>query len=369
MKIGLVLPGFSADEHDWCIPALLDFVRPLAAEHRVHVYALEYPFRRAVYSVHGATVHSLGGRNRGKAYAPRLWLDAISAICREHHRAPFDILHAFWVNEPSAIALFAGRILRVPVVSSVAGGELVGISSIGYGGQLDWFERGMVSAVMRAADQVTVGSLYLKRLAFRWRPDVHLLPLGVDADRFARGRTAGPKNSKTILNVGSLVPVKQQMELLGAFAQLGRHAGRLEIIGGGPLRPKLQTRADAFGIGERVVFLGELPHDALAAHYREADLVVQSSLHEAQGMAVLEAAACGIPIVGTPVGILPELAGAGGAVAASGFKANDLAEAMGRALEMHQTLGENARGAVERCFTLQEIYKRWMELYRQISDD
>jgi len=65
MKIGLVLPGFSANEKDWCIPALLDYVRVLARANSVHVFALEYPYRRDDYDVFGATIHSLNGGNRG----------------------------------------------------------------------------------------------------------------------------------------------------------------------------------------------------------------------------------------------------------------------------------------------------------------
>ncbi|HEX9077667.1 MAG TPA: glycosyltransferase, partial [Anaerolineae bacterium] len=133
MKIGFVLPGFSADERDWCIPALLNLVRVAASDQVVHVFALEYPYRRDVYSVYGATVHSLNGRNRGKRYAPRLWSDTLSAIRTEHRRAPFDVLHGFWANQPGLLALLAGRAFNIPVVVSAAGGELVGLPSIGYG--------------------------------------------------------------------------------------------------------------------------------------------------------------------------------------------------------------------------------------------
>lgn len=369
MKIGLVLPGFSADERDWCIPALLDLVRRLASVHSVHVFALEYPYRRAVYSVYGATVHSLGGRNRRKRYAPRLWRDTLGAINAEHRRAPFDVLHAFWVNEPGAIALCAGRLLKVPVVASAAGGELAAISAIGYGGQLHRLERVMVRAVLRAADRVTVGSRYLQELVTPWRPDATLVPLGVDTQRFSPRGDDEPNGLPTILNVGSLVRVKQQTQLLNAFAQFARQDMCLEIIGQGVLERELREQAHALAIADRVAFLGEISHDALPSRYRRADLVVQSSLHEAQGMAVLEAAACGIPLAGTPVGVLPELAEAGGAVVASGFGADDLAEAMGSAMEARDGRGEKARQAVEQCFSLEETLSRWMELYRQIQRD
>ncbi|HET7034455.1 MAG TPA: hypothetical protein VFI42_02130, partial [Thermomicrobiaceae bacterium] len=61
MKLALILPGFSAAEDDWCIPALLDLARVLAPEVELHVFPLRYPPRRGRYRIYGATVHPLGG--------------------------------------------------------------------------------------------------------------------------------------------------------------------------------------------------------------------------------------------------------------------------------------------------------------------
>ncbi|HEX3723184.1 MAG TPA: hypothetical protein VHV31_10355, partial [Nitrolancea sp.] len=92
MRIGLVLPGFSASEDDWCIPALLDLVRTLSQIPGVHVvvFALRYPDRRASYEVYGSTVRPLGGIDAHRSRRLGLWTRAINAIAREHRRAPFD---------------------------------------------------------------------------------------------------------------------------------------------------------------------------------------------------------------------------------------------------------------------------------------
>ena len=362
MKIGLVVPGFSAHEHDWCIPALLNFVRRLATENCVHVFALEYPYRRDEYSVYNATVHSIGGRNRGKAYAPRLWSDTLAAIRAEHRRARFDVLHAFWANEPGAITMVAGRALKIPIIVSVAGGELVGLRQIDYGGQMHLIERTMIDWTMHAADRVTVGSRYLFAIAARRRSDARMLPLGVDTQMFSPRERRERSTPLTILNVGSLVPVKNQIELLNAFARLERPDTCLEIIGTGILEHELRARAKMLGIENHVAFVGAIPHDALPFRYRKADLIVQSSLHEAQGMAIFEAAACGVPVAGTSVGILPELAERSG-----GVSANDLTEAMENALQAREQMGRNGRRAVEENFSMEATWDGWTKLYQQVQ--
>lgn len=365
MKVGLIVPGFSADERDWCIPALLNFARWVAADHDLHVFALHYPFRRAVYSVFGATVHSLNGRNRRALHRLGLWRDAQSALSAEHARGRFDVLHAFWANEPGFIATLAGRAFKIPTVVSLAGGELVGLANIGYGSQLHALDRWQVNFALQRATRVTAGSQYLQELARSRGVEAQRVPLGVDVKMFS---PIPPSRDqvKRILNVASLRPVKGHSLLLQAFAQLARSETRLEIVGQGPLESHLRAQAKALHISDRVVFSGTIPHNVLAAKYREADVVVQSSWHEAQGMAILEAAACDQVIAGTRVGILPELARTDAAVAVSPNGASVLADALKSALETREQVGCRPADLVACEFGLQVVTTRWVELYQTV---
>src|SRR6516164_10577049 len=100
MKVGLIVPGFSADAGDWCIPVLVDVVRALSNRAEVHVFALRYPHRHDRYRLHGAQVHALGG---GVVRGPRragLLAAACASVIAEHRRSPFDALHGLWADEP-----------------------------------------------------------------------------------------------------------------------------------------------------------------------------------------------------------------------------------------------------------------------------
>ncbi len=77
------------------------------------------------------------------------------------------------------------------------------------------------------------------------------------------------------------------------------------------MRATLERLVGSLDLAPRVVFHGRVPHPDLKRYYQAADLFVQSSFFESQGMAVLEAAACGVPVAGTATGILPEIVPAG----------------------------------------------------------
>ena len=136
--------------------------------------------------------------------------------------------------------------------------------------------------------------------------------IGVDCAAI-RPRAAA-EETPTILHVARLVEVKGTAYLLRALALLpARHAAvTLVIIGDGPLRRRLQALAAELGLGERVRFLGAQPHEHVLASMHQAALLVLPSLRtrtgreEGLGMVLLEAAASGVPVVGSRVGGIPE---------------------------------------------------------------
>ena len=112
-----------------------------------------------------------------------------------------------------------------------------------------------------------------------------------------------------LLQVASLSRVKNQQMLIDALAIVRQSIdARLDLVGEDTLGGELQRRALEKGLGDNVRFIGFAPQDRLAAIFADADLYVQSSLHEAAGVSVLEAAAAGLPIVGTRVGYVADWA-------------------------------------------------------------
>jgi glycosyltransferase involved in cell wall biosynthesis len=255
------------------------------------------------------------------------------------------------------------------------GGELVELPDIGYGTQLGRTGRWLVRRSLTSADAVTVGSRTLAEAvrAEHGERSIRLAPLGIDTELFRPdGERAALDGDPCLLQVGSLTPVKNQALLLEAFARIAdeHRNAHLQLVGGGPLHEPLMARAATLGLVGRVHLLGEVPHDRLPPIYRRADLHVVSSRFESQGMAVLEAAACGTATVGTAVGILPELGRAGVARTANADHPQSLAAALdelirdrGRAL----ALGRSAAALVARDYSVGESARRFEELYSGAS--
>jgi len=374
MHVGIILPGFSSDETDWAIPVQLNLVREMTKHDEVRVLALRYPHRRDNYTIFGATVYSLGvGQVRGFGRL-KLWLDALLTLRRLHREQPFDVLHAMWADETGLIAAWAGRWLKIPVVVSIAGGELVGFDDLNYGLQRGAFSHWIVGQALNRANRVVAACTYARDLipkaGYHLPQDkIRIITLGVDADIFTPPKTNQPLSETKLIHAASLVDVKDQATLLRALAQLPDNI-TLDIIGTGPEETHLRDLADQLGINQRVHFLGKVEHLDLPAHYQRADLNILCSRHEGLGMVTLEAAACGIPTIGTAVGLLPDYSKLGISVPVGDDAA--LAHAINELLRDKQKridLSQSARKLVEENFTIKETVKQFRKIYQELLTD
>ena len=179
------------------------------------------------------------------------------------------------------------------------------------------------------------------------------------------------QNSIVIGTVGRLEAVKDQLTLLRAFIELckvmpeWKNQLRLVLIGDGSLRPKIEALIDEADIRTQVWLAGNL--EDVSTILRDIDVFVLPSLGEGISNTILEAMACGLPVVATNVGGNPELVQQGltgclvkpnapsqMAMALRGYVA---------AVELRLKQGKAGRIVVEECFSLNKMLQNYMELY------
>jgi glycosyltransferase involved in cell wall biosynthesis len=208
---------------------------------------------------------------------------------------------------------------------------------------------------------------------------IHLVPSGVEAERFAlgagaraaaRARHAIDPDAFVLVAVGALETRKGHDVLLDAIALRADPRVHVLVAGEGALRADLEARRHALGLDERVRFLGRV--DDVPTLLAAADALVMPSRQEGLGVAALEAMAAGLPVVASRVGGLPDAVTDG----VTGFlvPAEDpraLAAAIDRLAgdpALARRLGAEAAAAVRARFTMAAMAEATHAVYRNVMD-
>jgi glycosyltransferase involved in cell wall biosynthesis len=313
MHICYVIPAYHASRDDIHLPAVVDTIERISAVHDVTVICLRQPPRQAPFVLAGARVITLGhAQSGGVGGRARVLGSGVTAVLRRNRQRPVDIVHGLWADEAGAVATIAARLLRRPSVVSVMGGELVALADIGYGAALGRGGRLTAGVSLRLADEITAQSSPVLALVHaRGRNGAtRTLPLGVDRRVFhPRADGDPPVDKPRVLYVGNLIPVKDPLLLVRAFARVAvsRPNAVLDIVGDGNLRAQIENTAAELGVAVRIALHGQLLRPELAEMYRSATVLAIPSRYESQSVVAVEAVASGLPVVGTRVGILPDL--------------------------------------------------------------
>ncbi len=184
-------------------------------------------------------------------------------------------------------------------------------------------------------------------------------------------QSAGRDRVSRLLYVGLMIPRKSVVTLVDALALL-RRSGldfRAVLAGDGPERARLRARADRLGIGALVEFPGRVREEDLPALYRGADLFVFPSIKEGFGLVMVEAMACGLPVVASDAPPMPEVVGEAGLFFRHEDPA-DLAAVLLRVLrdsELRRRLGTEGVRRVRERFIWSRIAERTIEIYRELE--
>jgi glycosyltransferase involved in cell wall biosynthesis len=278
-----------------------------------------------------------------------------------------DVVHAHFFLA-GAPALLLGRTLRKPVVVTEQWSVFLPDDPM----TLDPLLARVARFTFEHADVVMPVSDALRDgiRALGARADFRVVPNVVDTTRFRPAdddrRNGGPKR---LIGVGGLYEAKGWEYLLDAVELMARsrHDFRLDLVGDGELRTALEAQARRLGVAGLVSFHGWLPKEEVAERVRGSDLFVITSRYDSNPCAVIEALASGVPVVGTAVGGIPGLVGAGMGLLAEPARPDSIAAQIEAALDAPGGWDrrEIARAAAER-YGRESVGRAFASIYEEV---
>jgi L-malate glycosyltransferase len=343
--------------------------------HAVHVFSDERPTR--LTDVPGGPIfHPVGSPAYPQLQHDLYSLALASRIIEVSRREQLDVVHAHYALPHAASARLARQVLTADgdpaprIVTTLHGTDITLVGS-------DPAFLPLVRFAILQSDAVTVPSAWLAgatRATMNLPPAlaIDVVPNFVDVDRFApRARTAavGAAHVPVLAHVSNFRPLKRVADVVAIFARV-RAAGpaRLRLVGDGPERAAAVAELARLGLAGDVDVLGEQVD--LPATLAGADLFLLPSETESFGLAALEAMACGVPVVASDVGGLPEVIGADEA----GFlrpvgDVEGMAACARRLLDdpaLRRRTAAAARHRAETLFRPEPAIARYLDVYRRV---
>lgn len=281
----------------------------------------------------------------------------------------FDLINAHWIFPDGVAAVWVAKRLDKPVILTGLGCDLNQYSTM-------VFRRIQIVRALQEADLVTVVSNSMKRrivsLGIRGER-IDVIPNGIDLKLFdvmdrkrARNSLNLVHKSRIILTIGTQDEVKGTKYLIEAFGMLRRREKGhwlLLLIGDGPLSKSLVSMTKDLGLHENVIFLGKRPHSQISLWLNAADVFCLPSIREGHPNVVLEALACGIPVVASNVGGIPEMINDNGVLTLPA-DSNDLCA--GLEFCMSKSWDRNAIRSTLGGFSWMECARMYLESYLRV---
>ncbi|HMX87675.1 MAG TPA: N-acetyl-alpha-D-glucosaminyl L-malate synthase BshA [Saprospiraceae bacterium] len=287
-----------------------------------------------------------------------------------HH--DLDLLHVHYAIPHAIIAFIAKSILKskdknLPVITTLHGTDitLVGLDASFY--PVVQFSLNQSDFVTAVSDSLRLDTLN----AFKISREVEVIPNFIDSRRFfpspkpeLRKIFAGP-GEKILMHISNFRKVKRIQDIIQCYARVNEVIpSRLILIGDGPERVSLEDLCRELKISDKVIFLGK--QESIETLLNIADVFFLTSDHESFGLSALEAMSCGVPVVSSNIGGIPEvnLNGFSGFTCDVG-NVDELTEKTLKILRDPSQFEDFKKNAIEQAskFELNKILPRYLDLY------
>lgn len=343
--------------------------------HEIHLISSEIPFRLSRFEAN-IRFHQVETPAYPLFKEPPYLLTLANKLVEVHRMAALDVIHAHYAI-PHATAAYLAREMLSPggpgVVTTLHGTDITLM-----GADPSFTE--IIAFSIDRSDAVTAVSESLKADTYANLPvkgPIRVIPNFLDCDQWRRVEPAGLLGQfcrpaeKVLIHMSNFRKVKRTEDVIRLFAAVAAELpARLILVGDGPELGGSLALADRLGVRERVLVMGN--QEQVVPLLSLADLFLLPSEQESFGLAALEAMACGVPVVASRTGGLPEVVVEG----ETGFlcPVGDVAGMARRALQILREPGLQARfreAGVERVrslFCASRVVPQYEALYREVAE-
>lgn len=276
----------------------------------------------------------------------------------------YDLIHAFFGIPCGFIALLLGK----PYIVSLLGSDVPFFNSRFYWHDKILFKK-LSRLIWQKAKFTVANSQGLKKLALKTSPKqkIEIIYTGVDTKLFKPDNKI--KKKKIILFVGRLIKRKGINYLFQAFAESGKELKdnyQIWLVGDGPEKTNLINLGKKLGIYQKIKFLGIKNKKQLVDIYNQTKIFVLPSLNEGMSNVLLEAIACGLPLIATNVGGSREIIKGNGFITST---KNSLAlkTVLEKYASSEKLILDHSKKSLERSnyFSWQKTVKKYLTLYQK----
>lgn len=287
-----------------------------------------------------------------------------------------DIIHAHWSLPQGLIGIVLKKVFNVPCVTSIHGTDMHGLRSRIF--------KALNRMVIGNSDACTANSRATARLARQVgaNANIEVVPMGVDTDYFSKAQNIVSLKRRfevegpVILFVGRLIDLKGIVYLINAMPAIVQRfpATKAFIIGSGPMKDALVGLTENLALQKNVVFINQMAQEDLVPFYSMADVFVLPSIvnesgeTEGLGVVLLEAMACGLPVIGSNVGGIPDIISHGETgLLARQKDAQDLSNQIFKLFTdegLRKKVIRNARNLIETQFSWAVVAEHFIHIYR-----
>lgn len=295
-----ITPGFAKNsEDDYCTPYLQDLLRAFAIHKdvKISVIALQYPYTSEPYSLYGADIYPMNGKNKWiRKFS--VWKKAMQQLKILHQQLPITAIHSFWLGEAALIGEAFVKGKNIPHICTLMGQDVLTDNRHLKNKRLRKVPKIAVSAYQAEIYQrnsnlsvesvITFGMLDMETYAVENKWEIE-----DEANKIY-----------DVLGIGSLYYLKNFemfIQIIGEVKKLYPQVNAL-IVGSGPEKAELEKLVEQSGLKKSISFSGQKSRAQVIQLMGQSKLLLHTSRFEGLGYVFIEAMNKKLPIVSTPVG-------------------------------------------------------------------